>query len=587
MRKGIIFTLILSFALGCSIFGQGREIKVTIITTSDVHGRYFSYDFAENVPRSNSLSGVYHLVSAARSNPQNNLILLDNGDLVQGTPESYYANFLDKSRRNLTSRIMNLMNYDAATIGNHDIEAGPGVYNRLKKEFRFPYLGANIIDTKSGIPHFAPYTIIERQGIRIAVIGLCTAGVPKWLPEKLWEGLEFQDMVASAKKWVAHVKEHEKPDAIVGLFHSGVGPRSIPEGVLSDNSSLFIASSVAGFDVVFTGHDHREVIDSVQNPDGKYVLIVGPGSHNQKVGMARLTFNRVSKGVHRLTSKKGELANSEKFQNSREFFQTFDKDLARIANFSNTPVTFLKSKLDGRETLFGPSAFVDLVHEVQLSLTQADISIAAPLSTTAKIAPGLLAVRDFFKLYQYENYLYTMKLTGEEIKNYLEYSYGLWFGQMKSAHDHLLLFRRDASGEIVLDNQRRHRLMHPTYNFDSMAGISYTVDISQPAGNRISILQMENGEAFDLNKTYTVALNSYRASGGGGHLQQGAALSKEEAESRITFISEADFRAKMIDHLKGKKDIKPAPRNNWKLIPETLAAKGIENDKRILFGDEN
>jgi len=583
MKQRIFLTIYFFCSLALTIFGQGREINVNIMVTSDVHGRYFSYDFVENAPRTNSLSSVHQYVSLARTVPGNNIILLDNGDFIQGTPESYYANFLDRSRRNLTSRIMNLMRYDAATVGNHDIEAGPDMYNRLKREFRFPYLGANVINTETNSPHFVPYTIISRQGVRIAVIGLSTTGVPKWLPEKLWKGLEFRDMVATARKWVEHIKENEEVDAIVGLFHSGLGPLHIPPGTLSDNSSLYIASNVPGFDVIFTGHDHREVVDSIKDPDGRQVLIVGAGSHNHKIGIARLTFNRVSRGVHELVRREGELVSTEPIGKSQEFFQTFDNDMQRIASFANTPVTMLLSDIHANEALFGPSAFVDLVHEVQLELTGADISIAAPLTTSGKIPAGLLSTRHFFELYQYENFLYVMELTGQEVRDFLEYSYGLWFGQMRSEEDNLLSFRRNAEGQIITDSRGRHRFMSPTYNFDSMAGISYTVDISQPPGNRVNIMQMENGEPFDTHKVYRVAINSYRASGGGGHLEIGAGLSPEEARKRITFISETDMRMHMINLLKGRANLMPAPRNNWRLIPEDLAKKGIENDRRVLF----
>jgi 2',3'-cyclic-nucleotide 2'-phosphodiesterase / 3'-nucleotidase len=276
-----------------------REIKVQIAVTSDVHARIFPYDFVNDRPMQSSLANVHYLVKAVRSRPGNNIILLDNGDLIQGTPAAYYANFVQETRLNLFSRVMNLMQYDAATVGNHDIEAGPAVYNRLKKEFRFPYLGANVINTETGQPHFQPYTIIRRQGIRIAVLGLTTTGVPNWLPEHLWKGLEFQDMAASAAYWVEQIRQKENPDAIVGLFHSGMGPADPdPAQFPLENAANYIARNIPGFDVIFTGHDHRERIEEVTNIDGKQVLIVGPGSFAENIAVAELTFNPYySRGV--------------------------------------------------------------------------------------------------------------------------------------------------------------------------------------------------------------------------------------------------------------------------------------------------
>ncbi|HSV88995.1 MAG TPA: metallophosphoesterase, partial [Bacteroidales bacterium] len=191
MKFRISVLVFIAFFLLIQHSAFSREVRVHLIVTSDIHARIFPYDFANDKPLNASLAHVHTLVSIARARPESNVILLDNGDLIQGTPAGYYANFVQQERENLFSRVMNLMQFDAATVGNHDIEAGPEVYNRLIKEFRFPYLGANVINTETGKPFFIPYTVIERQGVRIAVLGLTTPAVPTWLPEKLWQGMSF------------------------------------------------------------------------------------------------------------------------------------------------------------------------------------------------------------------------------------------------------------------------------------------------------------------------------------------------------------------------------------------------------------
>ena len=180
------------------------------------------YDLLNDTTTNSSLAQVHTYVVAERYQPNQEVILLDNGDILQGDPLVYFYNYEDTIDTHIYAEAMNFMNYDAATIGNHDIETGHSVYDKFRKEITFPWLAANAIDTKTGEPYFEPYTIIEREGIKIAVLGLTTPYIPNWLPEILWEGIEFEDMVETAEKWISIIKENEKPDLIVGLFHAGV-----------------------------------------------------------------------------------------------------------------------------------------------------------------------------------------------------------------------------------------------------------------------------------------------------------------------------------------------------------------------------
>lgn len=581
----IRFSFLISFflLLFVSLPLEGREIKIQVAVTSDVHARVFPYDFVNDRPMQTSLANVHYLIQAVRTRPGSNIILLDNGDLLQGTPAAYYANFEQDTKLHLFSRIMNLMRYDAATVGNHDIEAGPQVYNRLRKEFRFPYLGANVINKETGQPHFQPYTVIRRQGVRVAVLGLTTTGVPNWLPEHLWMGLEFREMAEAAAYWVQQIREKENPDAIVGLFHSGMGlSNPDPTQVPLENAVQYIARTVPGFDVIFSGHDHRERVETIVSADGSEVLIVGPGSYAEKLAVAELTFDRISRKEIKLLGKKGDLVSTLNVAPSQEFFQRFEKDINEIVNFAGEPVGQLKKDLASIEAFFGPAAFVDLVHTIQLETTGAEVSFTAPLSFNETLKAGMLNIRDFFKLYQYENFLYVMELRGKEIDDYLEYSYGIWLNRMNSAEDHLLLFRFDEEGKPVVEANGRHRLRHPTFNFDSAAGVRYTVDASKPAGQRVQISGMEDGSAFDPEKKYRVAINSYRGSGGGGHLTEGVGIAHDELRERIVFSSEKDLRASLIEYFREHKVVDPQARDNWKIIPQDWTAKGREKDLELL-----
>jgi len=583
-RFPAIMTALLAICMAFAGTSEAREVKVQVAVTADVHARLFPYDFVANRPAKTSMANVHYMVQSLRARERSNLILLDNGDLIQGTPAAYYANFVQEAEENLFSRVMNFMRYDAATIGNHDIEAGPEVYDRLVEEFNFPWLGGNVLDAETGEPYFKPYTIIQRQGIKVAVLGLTTTGVPNWLPPHLWEGLVFEDMVESAQYWIDHIQAEEEPHAIIGLFHSGFGSLDPdPEDHPLENASGYIAKHVLGFDVIFSSHDHRRRIQTVSNTAGENVLVMGPGHFAENLALAELTFRRESRREpFDLIDVRAEMISSDKAVPSHPFIQRFEDDVQEILDFSNQEVGRITEDMHSIEALFGSAPFTDFVHHVQLALTDADVSFTAPLAFDQTIRKGKLHMRDFFRLYEYENYLYVMELTGQEIHDHLEYSYGLWFNRMLNEDDHLLKLRRDQFGRIPEDSRGRGALRNPPYNFDSAAGIKYKVDVSAPAGERVDILEMEDGSAFDPDATYRVEINSYRGSGGGGHLTEGAGIAREELSERIVFTTDRDLRSYMIDYFRDLKEYEPVSRDNWKLIPEEWVQKGREKDMPYL-----
>jgi 2',3'-cyclic-nucleotide 2'-phosphodiesterase / 3'-nucleotidase len=559
---------------------MAQEVTIRIAATSDVHGCLFPYDFEENRAGKSSLSGVSYLVDSIRKIRASNLVLLDNGDLVQGTPVAYYANFVQGGQKNLFARVLNSMKYDAATIGNHDIEAGPSIYNHLAGEFRFPYLGANVINTQTGNSYFQPYTIVERAGIRVAVIGLTTTGVPRWLPGHLWAGLNFQDITEAARYWVNIVREKEHPDAVVGLFHSGYGDdRAIEPGLPLEDAGRYIAHNVPGFDVIILGHDHRPRNEHLLTDTGEDVLVLNPGSAAQNLAFAEIIFNVGTDKKAVLTSKTGLLIKVPITTGGMKFTRQFRKDMAEILSFANQPVGRIENPMRAADALFGNSSLTDLVHKVQMETTGAVISFTAPLTISGVINAGQLYIRDLFKIYRYENFLYTMEMTGNEIQQYLEYSYGLWFNQMKRADDHLLLFRKSESARPSLQN--------PPYNFDSAAGILYSVDVTQQAGKRITMNGMEDGTPFDTSKTYKVAVNSYRGSGGGGHLTTGAGINPEKLPGRIISASVTDFRTLLMKYIQSRKVISPQPGKNWQVIPVDFFIKGKERDSRFFMNEDH
>ena len=577
----VLFAVV--FLLDCTA-AQTDNLK--FIETSDVHGSLFPYDFINGREINNSLAQIYTYVKEQRNNKNQQVVLLDDGDILQGQPVVYYYNFEKTNVPHICASVMNYMKYDAGTVGNHDIEPGHPVYDKIKKEFNFPWLAANAVNIKTGKPYFKPYTIIYRKGIKIAVLGLITPWIPNWLPEKIWSGMRFDDMVQTAKKWVKIIKEKEKPDLLIGLFHAGVEANYNGQTAVTfknENASRLVAQEVPGFDVVFVGHDHHGWNFTVKNSEGKSVLILGTINAARTAAAAdiKMTFEKKSgKWKKEIT---GQVIESKNYAPDKAYMKKFAGVVEEVKNYVAKPIGIFTRIISTRESMFGDSPFVDLVQRIQLDISHADVSFAAPLSFNAEIKKGTVYRRDMFKLYKYENLLYTMKMSGQEIKDYLEYSYAKWFNTMKDSTDHLLNFRTDGKGNAELKNGRAH-LASSYYNFSSAAGINYTVDVTKPAGQRIKIVSFTDGRPFDLNRTYTVAVNSYRGNGGGGHLTQGAKIPKDEIAGRIINSTQKDLRYYLMKWIEKKKTVTPEALNNWKVIPENWWKLGEEKDYPVLFG---
>ncbi len=578
--------LIYSIAL-ISVSAQTLNLK--IIETSDVHGAIMPYDLLNDTTTNSSLAQAHTYVVAERYRPNQDVILLDNGDILQGDPLVYFYNYEDTTDTHIYAEAMNFMKYDAATIGNHDIETGHSVYDKFRKEINFPWLAANAINTKTDEPYFEPYTIIERGGIKIAVLGLTTPYIPNWLPEVLWEGIEFEDMVETAEKWISIIKENEKPDLIVGLFHAGVDYTYNNEKAgtyKNENASQLVAEQVPGFDVVFVGHDHAGWNFKIENSGGDSVLVLGPLSRAKTVAVAniQMAFDGVA-GKWNKKSISGEIVEMKNYKPDSLFMKEFFQSLNLVKNYVQKPLGQITKTISSKEALFGPSKFIDLIHNAQLELTGADISFVSPLSFNATIDSGWIKVKDMFKLYHYENFLFTMKLSGKEIKDYLEYSFGNWFNQMRDENDHLLKFKYDKDGAIKYSERySTPELEERYYNYSSASGINYTVNVSKQPGSRVTITTLANRSPFDIKKNYTVAVNSYRGSGGGGHLTLGAGIPREELSKRVLTSTDKDLRYYLMKWIEEKKIIDPKIISTWQVIPPTWWESGRKKDYKILFG---
>ena len=566
---------------------QTQTITFKIIATTDVHGAIFPYDFIKDSEAKTSLAQVYTYVKAQRANKSQEVILLDNGDILQGQPVVYYYNFEVPDKTHICAQVMNFMKYEAGSVGNHDIEAGHPVYDKIANEFKFPWLSANTLNTSTLEPYFPPYTVIRRNGIKVAILGMTTPSIPNWLPESIWSGMVFEDMVETAEKWIKIIKAKEKPDIIIGLFHSGVdytyGDRTA-ETPKNENATQLVAERVPGFDVVFAGHDHQEFNRWIKDTQGKEVLLLDPLSSARAAAAATITLHRDSPANSWQKEIKGEIIDIRGYPPDREMVDTFRDAVEAVKAYVSKKIGVFSETISSRDSMFGDSAFTGLIHQIQLEITGADISFTAPLSFNAMIKKGDVFARDMFELYRYENLLYTMEMTGKEIQDYLEYSYGRWFNTMKNEDDHLLNFKKDENGELKRSGRYGSvELEYQYYSYDSAAGIVYEVDVSKPVGERVKIISIQDGTSFDPGKKYKVAINSYRGTGGGGHLTRGAGIPAEQLSKRILQSTTKDLRYFMMKWIEKNKTITPKAPGNWKVIPGKWWLKAKEKDYKLLY----
>lgn len=561
------------FALLCicmtAMAKQSKTVTIRLVETSDVHGAFFPYNFTERRPMEGTMARVSTYLKRQRKTYGDRLILLDNGDILQGQPTCYYTNYVKTDEPNIAAEVINYLKYDAETFGNHDVETGHAVYDKWIKEVKCPMLGANIIDTKTNKPYAKPYTIIEREGVRVAILGMLTPAIPNWLHESLWTGLRFDEMLQTARHWLKILKEQEKADVIVGLFHSG-WDGGIVTPTYEEDVARKMAETVEGFDVIFFGHDHTERNTTINN-----TLCMDPSCNALKVAEATI---QIRNG--KVISKKGEIIDVRNEAIDQQYIAHFQPQIDAIRQYVERQLGTFASPMRSRDAFFGSAAFTDLIHQLQLDETHADISFNAPLTFNTDIKAGPIYMSDMFKLYRFENKIYVLRMTGEEVRKHLERSYDLWVNTMKSPDDHIMMLNEGSAG----DEQRRG-FKNLTFNFDSAAGIDYVVDVTKPDGQKVHILQFSDGRPFDEKAWYKVVMNSYRGNGGGELLTQGAGIPLDSINNRIIFMSERDQRYYLTQKIEREGKVEGKALNNWRFIPDAWARPAIERDRKLIFGE--
>ena len=276
--------------------------------------------------------------------------------------------------------------------------------------------------------------------MKIAVIGFVTPAIPHWIPKQVWQGMRFDDIKESAEKWVKIVKEEEHPDFIIGLFHSGMD-EGIATEQYKENAVRQTASEVSGFDLILYGHDHAANTEEIVNPDGKSVLCINPGSYAHNVAVVTINFTLDDeKNVvdTKIQDYRTHYIGTVRNLHGQEFNKNFFREYQGVSKYASEIIGTFLDDMQIIDAYFGSSSYIDLIQSLQLQVSGADVSFAAPLFFNAVIKAGKVKKSDFFNIYRFEDKLYTLKLTGKEILAYLEMSYDGWISQMSGPDDPLL-----------------------------------------------------------------------------------------------------------------------------------------------------
>ncbi|HWR66507.1 MAG TPA: 5'-nucleotidase C-terminal domain-containing protein [Bellilinea sp.] len=489
--------LVLSLAIsvvrptGTAIAAETRNI--VILGTADIHGNVDNYDyFTDSVPTGSSARGLAKIWTYAQgvalTNP--NTILIDNGDTIQGNPLAYYFNMIDTSVMNPLAAVMNEMNFVSGTIGNHEFNYGPTVLNKYKAEAEYPLLSANVTGCRDYT--FQPYVIEDVAGVQVGILGLTPPAVTHWeRPENIVDCV-FGDAMIAANHYVP-IMRTEGADVIVVAAHTGLD-ETYGYG-REENFAKFLANEVPGIDVILAGHAHANVASQVING----VLITEPNYHGRNISNIQITMS--GGGTDWSVTAKSSTTPA---------VGSYAEDSAITAitqPYHNTTVTYINTPI-GTATADFPGGFIarvqdgpmaDLINQVQMDAAAeagfpVEASLAALFTNQAQLAAGPIKLKDAYAAYIYDNTLYVIEATGQQIKDELE-----WTAEYFNQYFY-------EPGGVTVNSAVRD------YNYDLWSGVEYRLDVTKPVGHRVVELKL-NGEYLAMDQVVRVALNNYRATG--------------------------------------------------------------------------
>ncbi|WP_096439524.1 bifunctional 2',3'-cyclic-nucleotide 2'-phosphodiesterase/3'-nucleotidase [Alteribacter populi] len=555
--------------------------KLVIMGTTDIHAHMMPYDYMNNEEDNTfGLAKVHTLVEEIRSENEHTL-LLDNGDTIQGSIFGDMLALVDPVEADEPHAIMdamNLMEYDTATLGNHEFNFGLDYLDETIAKADFPWLSANVYNEGTDELRYDPYSMIEKeidgQTLNVGVIGFVPPQIMTWDRVHLEGNIYVEEIVESAEKYIPQMKE-EGADLVVAVAHSGINPAED-----ASENAAYQLSQVDGVDAMILGHQHNLFpgtddfagIDSVDVENGTVngVPTVMPGAWGNHLGVIELDLRHTGEAweVASFDSEARETANYEPHPNMVELVQETHEE---TIEYVNSPVGEVENDLNTYFSRVMDNEVVQLVNDAQLDYMEQNfsgteyedmpmLSAAAPFRAGrggdyTNVEAGEIAIRDVNDIYVYPNTLHVVKVNGTELDKWLEHS---------SAN--FLQIDPDSSEDQYLVNTD-----FASYNFDTIEGVEYKMDVTQPVGERVVDLTYE-GEEVTEDHDFLVATNNYRAGGGGNHLDDVETVLASTDENREVII---DY----IRDYEGAVNVEVS--NNWSIVPfETEANVVFESDLR-------
>lgn len=564
---------------GCSSLKDG-EYNLSLVTTGDGHGSWFSKPFSDKGSARGSLMDQSRYVTDLRAEKgEDNVILVDAGDNFLGSNATFYYDYVDTLSPYLYPKLAAYMKYDAVIAGHCDFEAGHGVYDRAAEGFRkegIPFLAGNVVRTDNGKRYFRTGTIVKKNGVKVAILGYTNADNAALMDRSAYTGLEFKSLTPLVQEDVDVFRKKYKPQVVVVVAHTAIGKG---EGNNTEKQGLDLFESLRGVDFLVTAHDHS---NKVMKRDS--IVLISSGKSGQYAGYGEVKLLvKGGKVISRELDAKSVSISRDKTDTAME--SAFKDEFDAVKAFSCSKIGSVKKDLVSREFYSGQCDYLNFLHALALTYCPMDISLTSTLLIDGKISAGDVTFNDLKTLYPYGNKLVVLKLSGEEIKRYLEASYDLWIETVSGPEaDHILRIKLSkdwGSGQMVW------KLAKSPANFDSAAGIDYTVDVTKPYGERVNIQSMADGTPFEMTKMYNVGITSYRSTGAGGLLKAAGLLSAEEVESRTIFKG-PEFRTILYEYFQKNGSIDPTLIGKkelvgrWKFVPEGVS-EVIRKDVELCY----
>ena len=473
-------------------------MKLLFLHSSDIHGFIFPTDYQKQ----NAYSAPFGLTRLSSIIKQQrdkygaeNVIVTDSGDCLQGSPLAAYVHESNNDANlKAFAAYYKQINYDARCLGNHDFNFGLSYLKKYLTYSKAPFLNSNILARKNDLPAFGQnYIIINKNGIKVGIIGITTQRVPFWEPADHVAGLKFMSAFEQVKQITAFLRP--KVDVLAVLYHGGfeadphTGTRKEPH--TGENEGYRILHEIPGIDVMLTGHQHRR-LSLVE----RKTAIVQPGYRGEAIGKIVLDFDQQKKKIITMST---ELIDARDYEPDGKINVSSLSLEQQAQKWLDQPIAYLDEPaliLNADEARIKGSPFINLLQDMQLYFTKADISATALMSETAQGFNKKVSMRDILLNYPFANQLCIVKVTGKELRNIVEYS--------------LKFLTKENGGNITFDPAYRNQL----FNFDLFYPLNYEADIARPLGDRLIKLEL-NGHPILARKTYRLAVNNYRAMGGG------------------------------------------------------------------------